>query len=629
MSKKLLKLSKRQRQDLITIGVSALLLGVGIATESTFVLILALIISGWETIFSAIRSILKGQLMDENFLMSLAACGAIYCNEFHEAIGVMLFYRVGQFFEHYAVNSSRQSIAALMDIAPDTAILIEDGEEKEVFPEEVAVGSTILVRPGDKVPIDGIVIEGISALNTAALTGESLPVDVEPGSSIVSGSININGILKVKTTCPYEDSTVAKVLDMVENSATRKASVEKFITKFAHYYTPVVVVLAVILALAVPLLWGLSFKSWIYVAAKFLVISCPCALVISVPLSLFSGIGACSKEGILVKGGNYLEALSAVNTIAFDKTGTLTCGTFSVTEVEVAQGLSEEDFLLAAWICEKNSSHPIAKSISAYVENKLGKAYLEERYSKSQVTNSTESCGKGISLHWNNQRLLCGNHKLMLENYIEFQEPSALGSVVFLAIDGKAAGYLIISDTVRTDSKETITALKKLGIKKTAMITGDRAQVAQSIAKQLSIDYVESQLLPDQKVEVAGKLLQEAHSHHKMLAFVGDGINDAPVLAGADVGIAMGALGSDAAIEAADLVIMTDQLSKLVAAVKISKKTLRICKENIVFALFVKIMVMILAPFGLISMWGAVFADVGVAIIAILNAMRALTVKNS
>lgn len=614
-------MNRTQKIDLAKIAASAVLFAVGLYTDIIWFYLAAYVIAGYETIIDACLGIINRQFLDEHFLMTIASIGAIYCQEYPEAVAVMLFFQVGEFFEHYAVNRSRASIAELMDIRADFAVrLSEDGTEETVDPEDLAIGDIILIRPGEKVPVDGCVVEGSSTLDTAALTGESIPRDIAPDQEVISGSINLTGVLKVQVSRLYEDSTVAKVLDLVENASSRKASIEKFITKFARYYTPLVVIAAVLLAVLPPLILHQLFEVWLYRAMIFLVISCPCALVISVPLSLFAGVGSASKQGILVKGSNYLEALSKVDTFAFDKTGTLTTGRFSVTEIAVSrpEDLSEEQMLALAAHAESLSNHPIAKAIAEHYEQNGG------TIEKSFVADYKELAGKGVFCKLDGSIIYCGNLALMKDLGYKGDNPTALGSVVHVACDGFYLGHIVVADQPRENSATTIAGLKKLGVKETVMLTGDRREIADAVGKSLGADKVLGELLPGDKVQAFESLTEENGSGH--VVFVGDGINDAPVLARADVGIAMGAFGSDAAIEAADVVIMTDDISKLETVMKIARKTLRICKQNVVFALVIKFGVMILGALGLASMWAAVFADVGVAVIAILNAMRALRV---
>ena len=581
------------------------------------IFIVSYIIVGFEILRKAVRNIFRGKVFDENFLMAIATLGAFAIGEFPEAVAVMLFYQVGELFQSYAVDKSRKSIASLMDIRPDYANVLRDGKEEKVNPNEVKIGDTIIIKPGEKVPLDGIVIDGKTTLDTKALTGESVPREVAEGEQVLSGCINLNGVIKAEVSKEFGESTVSKILDLVENASSKKAKTENFITKFAAYYTPIVVIIAVILAIVPPLIIeGANFRDWLYRALSFLVVSCPCALVISIPLSFFGGIGGASKMGVLVKGSNYLEALSNAETMVFDKTGTLTEGVFEVQNVEPI-GISKEKLLKVAAYAEYYSNHPISKSIK--------KAYNKE-IDEKEIIDSQEISGKGIEAKIGNQDVLAGNEKLMNEKGIAYTKCTHVGSVVYVAIDGKYVGHIVIADKIKEDAKRTIDELKKNNIKQTVMLTGDRKNIGEAVAKEIGIDKVYAELLPDGKVEKVEELLKDKSEKGK-LAFVGDGINDAPVLAMADIGIAMGGLGADSAIEAADIVIMTDQPSKIISAMKLSKKTMRIVKENIIFAIAVKVLVLILTAFGLSSMWQAVFADVGVSIIAILNALRALKVK--
>ncbi len=567
---------------------------------------------GYDIVWGAIRNILRGQVFDEKFLMALATAGAFAIGEYLEAVAVMLFYQIGELFQSIAVGKSRRSIAALMDIRPDRAVVLRDGEEVDVFPEEVAVGEVILVRPGEKIPLDGIVLEGVSALDTAALTGESLPRDCTVGDEALSGSVNLSGVLKIKVEKSYDQSTVSKILELVENSAIKKARAERFITRFAKYYTPCVVLGAVLLAV-VPPLFGGHWSEWIHRALIFLVVSCPCALVISVPLSFFGGIGGASRKGILIKGGTDLEALSKVKTVIFDKTGTLTTGSFSVLGIHPI-GISKEELLEYAALAECHSNHPIAESIC--------RAYRKE-LDLSRITDQKELPGKGVQSVIDGQSVLAGNEKLMRFFEIAYSFDEQNGTVVHIAIDGIYAGYIVILDEIKEGASEAIAGLKKAGVANVVMLSGDLRRVASAVGEKLGLDRIEAELLPQQKVEKVEALLAEKPAG-STLAFVGDGINDAPVLTRADVGIAMGALGSDAAIEAADIVLMDDQLQKLPEAIRIARKTMRIVNQNIVFSLAVKGLVMLLGALGIAGIWLAVFADVGVMVIAILNAMRAL-----
>ena len=606
----------------ILIALALFLIAMVIKFENEWInngiFIVSYIIVGFEILRKAVRNIFRGKVFDENFLMSIATLGAFAIGEFPEAVAVMLFYQVGELFQDYAVDKSRKSIASLMDIRPDYANIIRDGKEEKVDPSEVRIGDTIIIKPGEKVPLDGVVVDGKTTLDTKALTGESVPRGVEVGDQVLSGCINLNGVIKVKVTKEYGESTVSKILDLVENASSKKAKSENFITKFAAYYTPIVVIIAIILAIVPPLIIeGANFQDWLYRALSFLVVSCPCALVISIPLSFFGGIGGASKMGVLVKGSNYLEALSNAEIMVFDKTGTLTEGVFEVQNVEPI-GISKEELLKIAAYAEYYSNHPISKSIK--------KAYNKE-IDEKEIIDSKEISGKGIEAKIGNQDVLAGNEKLMNEKGIEYTKCTHVGSVVYVAIDGKYVGHIVIADKIKEDAKRTIEELRKNNIKETVMLTGDRKNIGEAVAKELGIDKVYAELLPDGKVEKVEELLKTKLPKGK-LAFVGDGINDAPVLAMADIGIAMGGLGADSAIEAADIVIMTDQPSKIISAIKLSKKTMRIVRENIIFAIAVKVLVLILTAVGLSSMWQAVFADVGVSVIAILNALRALRVKN-
>ena len=576
------------------------------------------LIVGLEILEKALKNIKNGQVFDENFLMSIATIGAFLLGEYLEGIAVMLFYQIGELFQSYAVNQSRKSISDLMDIRPDHAVVLRDSQEEVVDPEEVVVGEVIVVRPGEKVPLDGTIIEGNSSLDTAALTGESVPTTVTSGETILSGCINLTGVLKIRVEKEFEQSTVARILDLVENASSQKAKVENFITRFARYYTPIVVMAAAVLAVIPPLfLPDYPFAVWIYRALTFLVISCPCALVISIPLSFFGGIGAASRSGILVKGSNYLELLSNAEFAVLDKTGTLTEGVFRVSEI-VAEGMEQEDLLGIAAYAEAYSSHPIAQSIlEAY-----GKPI-----DKTQIHEINEIAGRGIWANVGEIEVYAGNAKLMQDIGIEYPKEVPAGTIVYIVVDYVYAGYLLIADVVKPDAKKAIEDLKKIGIKKTVMLTGDSDLIGRRIAEKLGMDEVYTQLLPEDKVTRIERLI-ERKSNKGTLVFVGDGINDAPVLARADVGIAMGGLGCDAAIEAADVVIMTDEPSKLAAMIKIARKTVKICRENIVLALGIKAVVLLLGALGIADMWAAVFADVGVAVLAILNAMRTLYIKN-
>ena len=586
-----------------------------ISTIQIVLYVLSYLIVGFEVLKKAVINIFHGEFFDENFLMSIATIGAFAIQEFPEAVAVMLFYQVGEYFQSYAVKKSRKSIASLMDIRPDYANVKIDGKLEKKSPEEVKIGDTIVVKPGEKVPLDGIVMEGTSMLDTAVLTGESVPREVNINDKILSGCINLNGVLEVKVEKEFGESTVSKILDLVENATNKKAKTENFITKFSKYYTPIVVFLALIIALIPPMVTKTDMLDWVYRALTFLVVSCPCALVISVPLSFFSGIGAASKKGILVKGSNYLELLSKTEIAVFDKTGTLTEGVFDVQKIANEKQISQEELLELAAYCESYSNHPISLSIQ--------KAYGKE-IDKKRILDSKEVAGKGIISKIDEKQVACGNIKLMKEFNLENINPvEEMGTVVYVAIDKQYAGYILISDKIKEDSKKAIQELKQAGVKKTVMLTGDNKDVAEKVNQELNLDVVYSELLPVDKVNKLEELLKNKNEEAK-LAFIGDGINDAPVLARADIGIAMGGLGSDAAIEAADIVIMTDEPSKIATAMKISRKTLKIVYQNISFALIVKIGVLILSAFGLASMWAAVFADVGVTVLAVLNSFRAL-----
>lgn len=582
------------------------------------IFLISYIIVGRKVVLSAIKGIVRGQVFSEHFLMSVATIGAFFVGEYPEGVAVMLFYLVGELFEDMAVDNSRKSISELMDIRPDYANLQVGEELKKVSPDEVNIGNKIVVKPGEKIPLDGKVIEGTSMVDTAALTGESVPRELKPGSDALSGFVNKNGVLTIEVTKGFGESTVSKILDLVQNASNKKAPTEKFITKFARYYTPVVVFGALALAIIPPLVIpGASFSDWIYRGLVFLVVSCPCALVLSIPLGFLGGIGGASKKGILVKGGNYLEALNNVEAVVFDKTGTLTKGVFKVTKAISENGYTEDELIKYAAYAESYSNHPIALSIIA--------AYHAE-IDKDKIENYQEIAGHGIKVNVNGKEVLVGNTKLMISENIQYTDVDTLGTVVHVAIDKKYAGSIIISDEVKEDSAKTIKELKALGVRKTVMLTGDLKKVADNIGKELGLDKVYSELLPADKVEKV-ESLEAQKSHKGKIVFVGDGINDAPVLARADIGIAMGGLGSDAAIEAADVVIMTDEPHKVASAIKIAKRTRNIVSQNIVFALGVKAIFLVLGALGLASMWAAVFADMGVALIAVVNAMRALNTK--
>ena len=580
--------------------------------------IVSYLVVGLDIVLKAIRNIFRGKVFDENFLMTIATIGAFIIGEFPEAVAVMLFYQVGELFQSYAVDKSRKSITSLMDIRPDFANIKNNGEIVKVDPNEINVGDTIIVKPGEKVPLDGIIIEGNSMIDTSALTGESVPREISVGDDILSGCINQNGVLEVKVTKKFGESTVSKILDLVENASSKKSKSENFISKFAKYYTPIVVIIAILLAIIPPIIFKeTDFTEWIYRALTFLVVSCPCALVISIPLGFFGGIGGASKLGVLVKGSNYLEALSQTEIVVFDKTGTLTEGVFEVQKISPID-ISKEELVKYAAYAESFSNHPIA--------NSLKKSYGMDIDSKA-ISETHELSGLGVNAIVEGKDVLVGNDKLMKEKNIKYTKCDEIGTILYVAIDNKFVGTIIIADKIKSDAKDAIEKLKKNNVKKAIMLSGDKKNVGESVAKELNLDEVYTELLPSDKVEKVEELMK-GKSQKGKLAFVGDGINDAPVLAISDIGIAMGGLGSDAAIEAADVVLMTDEPSKVVDAIKISRKTMRIVKQNIIFAIAVKIIVLVLSAFGLSNMWQAVFADVGVSVLAILNALRVLRVRN-
>lgn len=615
-------MSKKQKRMLFRVLASAVLFAVALLLPTEgwlrlFTFLIPYAVIAWDVLWRAVRNIAHGQVFDENFLMSLATVGALATGEYPEAVFVMLFYQVGELFQSYAVDQSRKSITSLMDIRPDYANIEVDGQLRQVEPEDVAVGDTIVIKAGERIPLDGVVLEGTSNVDTAALTGESLPREAQPGDDVISGCVNLSGLLRVRVTKAFEESTVAKILDLVENSSSKKAKAENFITKFARYYTPAVVLAAVALALLPPLFASIQWVDSIQRALNFLVVSCPCALVISVPLSFFGGIGGASKNGILVKGGNYLEVLAKTELVVFDKTGTLTRGVFNVTAIH-PDHCGEAQLLELAALAESYSDHPISRS--------LKEAYGKE-LDASRVSNVEELSGRGVRATVDGRQICAGNDKLMEDIGVSWHPCHRVGTTVHVASDGVYLGHIVISDEVKPDAKEAITALKACGVRRTVMLTGDAKAVGESVAQELGLDEVHTQLLPADKVTRVEALLGEV-SPKGALAFVGDGINDAPVLSRADIGIAMGGLGSDAAIEAADIVLMDDKPSKLADAIRIARRTLAIVRQNIVFALAVKFLVLALSAAGAANMWEAVFADVGVSVIAILNAMRALkTVK--
>ena len=598
--------------------IIALVLNFNNELVNNIIYIISYIIVGFEIVKKAIKNIIRGKLFDENFLMTIATLGAFGIGEFPEAVAVMLFYQIGESFQDYAVDKSRKSITSLINIRPDYANVERNGKLLKVNPDDVKIGEIVVIKPGEKIPLDGNIIEGRSSIDTKALTGESLPKDVVEGEDVLSGCINLNSVIKVKVTKEYGESTVSKILDLVENASSKKSKSENFITKFAQYYTPIVVIVAVFLVvLPTLIIKDAVFSDWLYRALSFLVVSCPCALVISIPLSFFGGIGGASKMGVLIKGSNYLEAIANTEIVVFDKTGTLTEGVFEVQQVN-AIGISEEELLKLTAYSENYSNHPIAASIK--------KAYNKE-IDEKQIIKTQELSGLGIAAKIGKQDVLVGNEKLMDEKQIKFTKCNDIGTTLYVAIDKKYVGCIVIADKIKDDAIKTIKELKKNNIKKIAMLTGDKKEVGEYVAKMLGIEKVYTELLPDGKVEKVEELMREKSEKGK-LVFVGDGINDAPVLAVSDIGIAMGGLGSDAAIEVADVVFMTDEPSKIVDTIYLSKKTMRIVKENIIFAIMVKMLVLVLSALGISTMWEAVFADVGVSVIAIINALRVLRIKN-
>jgi Cd2+/Zn2+-exporting ATPase len=612
---------KKRLQRIIlgaVIFVAAMIIKLDIIWLQPALFIISYLIVGGDVVLQAVRNILRGKVFDENFLMSIATIGAFFVGEFPEGVAVMLFYQVGELFQSYAVDKSRKSIATLMDIRPDFANVKKGDELVKMDPDEVQIGDIILIKAGEKVPLDGKVLEGSSMIDTSALTGESVPREVEAGDDILSGCININGLITAEVTKEYGESTVSKILDLVENASSKKSKSEQFITRFARYYTPIVVIIAAILAIVPPLVIdGATFSDWVYRALSFLVVSCPCALVISIPLSFFGGIGGASKKGILVKGSNYLEALAQTEIIVFDKTGTLTKGVFNVQEIH-PEGVSKEELLELAVYVESYSNHPISLS--------LKRAYNKE-IDNGRIADVEEISGHGVIATVDAKKIMAGNIKLMNKMNIPYYKGELTGTVVHVAVNNQYAGYIVIADEIKEDSAKAIKELKMASIKQTVMLTGDSKNVGLKVAKELSLDKVYAELLPGDKVEKLEELFAQKSAKGK-LAFVGDGINDAPVLARADIGIAMGGLGSDAAIEAADIVIMTDEPSKISTAIKISQKTLRIAQQNIVCAIGIKVIVLILSALGFASMWAAVFADVGVTVLAVINSFRVLNVKN-
>ena len=617
-------MTKKQKRMLMRISGAAALFIPGMVLEDTIVgvvlLLAAYALIGWDILWRAAVNIRQGRVFDENFLIAVATLGAIALGDYSEGVAVMLLYQIGEWFQGYAVQRSRRSISSLMDIRPDTACVLRNGAEEEVFPDEVEVGETIIVRPGERVPLDGIIRKGEGLLDTSALTGESMPRAVRAGNEIISGCINQTGVLEVEVTTPYEESTVERILSLVEEATDKKATTETLITRFARWYTPAVVIGAVLLAVIPPLATGDSFAVWIYRALTFLVISCPCALVISVPLSFFAGIGGASRAGILIKGGNYLEALAKADTVVFDKTGTLTKGSFHVANVIPAEGFAEEDVLFYAANAERYSTHPIGRSILRAFTDSGGT--IED----TDVHAMEENAGRGISAHINGHFILLGTHDLLTAKNTVNIPPVPHAGAVYLSIDGRFAGVVHVADEIKEDAAEAIRALKERGIRETVMLTGDTRPIGASVGKRLGIDTVHAELLPQDKVAQVETRLA-AQQEGRTLAYVGDGINDAPVLARADVGIAMGVLGSDAAIEAADVVLMTDEPRKIATAIDIARKTMRIAWQNITFAIGIKGIVLVLGAIGWAGLWAAIFADVGVTVLAIFNAMRALSVK--
>lgn len=612
-------MNKKMKEKLYRIICSSILLIIAVILKNVNNIVsiilfgVSYLVIGYDILLKAIKNIKRGRIFDENFLMAFATIGAICINELAEAVTVMLFYQIGELFQDYAVNKSRKSIIELMDIRPDYANVIREDKHIKINPTLVKVGEIILVKPGEKIPLDGIVVEGTSMLNTLALTGESVPRRVSVNDEVLSGCINNDGILKIKVTKNFNNSTVSKILDLVENASSRKSNSENFISKFAKYYTPTVVIIAVILAIFPPLILNQSFSIWIYRALSFLVVSCPCALVVSIPLSFFAGLGASSQIGVLVKGSNYLEALSNVNVIVCDKTGTLTEGVFEVQEISPVD-ISKDELLKYATYAESFSNHPISLSLKNSYDKKIN---------TKKIIDTKEISGKGVYAKIEGKDILVGNEKLMNEYKIKFKKSNFIGTIIYVAIDNKYSGYIGISDKIKDDSYKAIKLFKINNINKIIMLTGDKDEISKNVYNELKLDGYYSELLPQDKVKIVEDLIKEKSNEDKLL-FIGDGINDAPVLALSDIGVAMGGIGSDAAIEAADVVIMTDEISKIADAIDISKKTMKIVKENILFAISVKIIVLILSMLGIVTMWSAVFSDVGVSVLAILNALRIL-----
>ena len=612
-------MNKKMKKQIIIIITSIVLLIIAFLINdklSVVFFLFSYIIVGHKIIYKAFRNIIRGKVFDENFLMTIATLGAFFINEIPEAVTVMLFYQIGEFFQDYALDKSRKSISSLMDIRPDYANVVKGKDTVKVNPSEVKIGDIIVVKSGEKIPLDGIVESGDSALNTSALTGESKLRKVDIGDEVLSGSINISGILKIKVTKEFSESTVSKILELVENASNRKSESENFITKFARYYTPIVVIEAILLSLIPPVIFNQDFNTWIYRALSFLVVSCPCALVVSIPLGFFSGIGACSKNGILVKGSNYLEAISKSEIVVFDKTGTITEGEFKVRSIHSVD-IRDNELLKLASYAEYYSNHPISISIKKDYGHKIN---------PNKISDVKEIPGRGVIALVDNKKVMVGNNKLLEENNIEYEKCDIIGTIIYVAVDNVYHGYMVIGDRIKDDSALALRLLKNLGVKKTVMLTGDKDGVSKSVFERLNINEYYSELLPQDKVNIINEFKKKLTDDGKIV-FAGDGINDAPVIMSADIGISMGGVGSDAAIEASDIVIMTDELSKIATVINISKSTMKIVKQNIVFAISVKIFVLLLISFGILTMWSAVFADVGVSVLAILNSIRILKIK--
>ena len=612
-------MNKKMKKQIIIIITSIVLLIIAFLINNKLSVVFFLfsyIIVGHKIIYKAFRNIIRGKVFDENFLMTIATLGAFFINEIPEAVTVMLFYQIGEFFQDYALDKSRKSISSLMDIRPDYANVVKGKDTVKVNPSEVKIGDIIVVKSGEKIPLDGIVESGDSALNTSALTGESKLRKVDIGDEVLSGSINISGILKIKVTKEFSESTVSKILELVENASNRKSESENFITKFARYYTPIVVIEAILLSVIPPVIFNQDFNTWIYRTLSFLVVSCPCALVVSIPLGFFSGIGACSKNGILVKGSNYLEAVSKSEIVVFDKTGTITEGEFKVRSIHSVD-IRDNELLKLASYAEYYSNHPISISIKKDYGHKIN---------PNKISDVKEIPGRGVIALVDNKKVMVGNNKLLEENNIEYEKCDIIGTIIYVAVDNVYHGYMVISDRIKDDSALALRLLKNLGVKKTVMLTGDKDDVSKNVFERLNINEYYSELLPQDKVNIINEFKKKLTDDGKIV-FAGDGINDAPVIMSADIGISMGGVGSDAAIEASDIVIMTDELSKIATVINISKSTMKIVKQNIVFAISVKIFVLLLISFGILTMWSAVFADVGVSVLAILNSIRILKIK--